>query len=64
MIPPQDQPQFIGEIYKQVKEEIPDDLDLESLDMKDKGVEGTKVSIELSDKEGDTQEINATVGGE
>jgi len=64
MIPTQDQPEFIGDLYKQVKEEVPDELELESLNMEDKGKEGTKVSIELSDDKDVTQEINATVGGE
>jgi len=64
MIPTQDQPQFIGDLYKQVKEEVPDELELESLDMENKGVEGTKISIELSNEKGVSQEINATVGGQ
>lgn len=64
MIKPKDQPEFIGDIYSQVKEEVPDELNLEDLSMKNKGVEGTKISIELSDEEGVSQEINATVGGE
>lgn len=64
MIPTQEQPQFIGDLYKQVKSEVPDELELESLDMENKEEEGTKISLELSDDNDVSQEINATVGGE